>query len=128
MQDATSTINSPPDIQLLLRVHGEQRWLSSKVIPLVRQLEQSDAITPEDRGAALSYLEVLWLEAGLRAATTDAAARTLQESSEGTSTVISQRANRYHAAVSRLRRAADLRVRHLTCPQAASHAEEPASS
>jgi hypothetical protein len=124
MQDAAPTTTSPPDILLLLRVHGEQRWLCSKVVPLLRALEQDDSIPLEDLGAAISYLEVMWLEAGLRAATTDAAASALEQSSEGCSVVLSAKARRYHAAVCRLRQAVDGRVRAQTRPDAPARAEE----
>jgi hypothetical protein len=119
---------SPPDIALLLRVHGEQRWLASRVVPLVRQLERPEEIAPEDLGAALSYLEVMWLEAGLRASATDAAARELDARRTDRGVVIAEKAKRYHAAVRRLRVAVDARVRRLTSPPAEEPAGEPASS
>ncbi len=67
-------ISHPPDICLILRAHGEQRWLISEVVPLVRQLEQPGLIAEDQVGAALAYLEVLWLDACQRAAETDYAA------------------------------------------------------
>lgn len=106
----------PPDICLMLRVHGEQRWLVAKVIPAVRQLEEPDAIAPDELDAALAYLEVLWLEAGLRAAAADAASRDLRSAAGGAPTVLAQKASRYHATVKRLRHAVDGRVRALTAP------------
>jgi len=109
-------VEHPPDICLMLRVHGEHRWLVSKVIPLLRQLEDPGAIPPEELGAALAYLEVVWLEAGLRAAETDAAAADLRDAAGTPPTVLSQKADRYHAAVRRLRHAVDRRVRTLTAP------------
>jgi hypothetical protein len=112
----TLTGEHPPDICLMLRVHGEQRWLVSKVIPLVRQLEEPGAIEPEETGAALAYLEVLWLEAGLRAAETDAAAAQLRPAVGEQPTVLAEKADRYAAAVRRLRHAVDRRVRALTAP------------
>jgi hypothetical protein len=117
----------PPDICLLLRVDSEQRWLVSKVVPLLRQLEQQEI--PEDElGPAIAYLEVLWLEAGLRAAETDTAARQLEEADFESSPALSQRAHRYHAAVRRLRVAVAARVRVLTCPSEDVHpAQETAS-
>jgi len=63
----------PPDICLILRADGEQRWLISEVVPIVRQLEQPGLIPDDQVGAALAYLEVLWLDACQRAAETDAA-------------------------------------------------------
>ncbi len=109
-------IEHPPDICLMLRVHGEQRWLISKVIPLVRQLEEPGAIAPEELDAALAYLEVVWLEAGLRATETDAAAAELSDAAGALPSVLSEKADRYHAAVRRLRHAVDRRVRALTAP------------
>ncbi len=65
---------SPPsDVCLLLRAHAEQRWLSMEVGPVLRQLRQRDGLPEEQLGAALAYLEVLWIEASQRAAETDAA-------------------------------------------------------
>lgn len=119
----------PPDICLLLRVDGEQRWLIAKVVPLLRQLEQPGAIAAAEVGAALSYLEVLWLEAGLLAAETDAAAALLDPHDGVCSPVLCEKARRYHAAVHRLRRAVDTRVRALTCTAGQQAAErEPAGS
>ncbi len=107
----------PPDICLLLRVHAEQRWLVSAVVPLLRQLEEPGAVAADEEGAALAYLEVLWLEAGLRAAETDAAALRLEHPHEN-APVLVHKARRYHAAVRRLRHAVDRRVRALTAPRA----------
>ena len=65
---------SPPsDVCLLLRAYAEQRWLSLEVNPVLRQLQQRDFLPEEQLGAALAYLEVLWIEASQRAAETDAA-------------------------------------------------------
>src|SRR5271165_5097737 len=105
-----------PDICLLLRVHAEQRWLANKVAPMLRQLEQPGAIAEEEIGSALSYLEVLWLEAGLRAAETDAALVTLDQDADQRSQIVSEKARRYHAAVRRLRETVGRRVRRLTLP------------
>ena len=64
---------SPPsDVCLLLRAHAEARWLSHEVVPVLRELEQRDSLPNEQLGAALAYLEVLWIEACGRAAETDA--------------------------------------------------------
>jgi len=63
----------PSDVCLLLRAHAEQRWLSMEVGPVLRQLRQRDSLPEEQLGAALAYLEVLWIEASQRAAETDAA-------------------------------------------------------
>ena len=106
----------PPDICLLLRAHGEQHWLVTRVIPALRQLENPAAIEPEELGAALAYLEVLWLEAGLRAAETDAAAAVLRAAGGAKQTFLAEKAARYHASVRRLRQAVDRRVRAVTSP------------
>jgi hypothetical protein len=124
MTDAVQT-DHPPDICLLLRVHAEQRWLVSKVIPLLRQLEQPGALALDDTGAPLAYLEMLWLEAGLRATETDAAADKLDPTRALNPTLLSQKADRYHAAVRRLRQAVDRRVRNLTAPAPDLPAQEP---
>jgi hypothetical protein len=71
--DSNLSPTSPPsDVCLLLRAHAEQRWLSSEVLPVLRELEQSDSLPEEQLGAALAYLEVIWIEASRRAAETDA--------------------------------------------------------
>jgi len=99
---------SPPsDVSLLLRAHAEQRWLSLEVSPVLRQLQQPDALPEEQIGAALAYLEVLWIEASQRAAETDAACAQLaatehsaadDDGGDGGHTLPSK-ARRYHAAV-----------------------------
>ncbi len=106
----------PPDICLLLRVHAEQRWLASKVVPILRQLEPPGRIADDDAGAALAYLEVLWLEAGLRAAETDAAYATFEQEAQSSSQIISEKARRYHVAVRRLRETVGRRVARLRSP------------
>ena len=103
----------PPDICLILRAHGEQRWLISEVIPTVRQLEQADAIDEDQVGAALAYLEVLWLDACQRAAETDAAREQLDRDA-GADRLLYEKGRRYHAAVRRLRAALARRVSALT--------------
>jgi hypothetical protein len=104
----------PPDICLILRAHSEQRWLVSEVVPIVRQLEQPGVIPEDQVGAALAYLEVLWLDASGRAAETDAARATLDRASADCDRVLYDKARRYHAAVRRLRDAVRRRVAALT--------------
>jgi hypothetical protein len=113
----TLSTEHPPDICLLLRVHGEQRWLVSKVIPALRQLEEPGAIAAEELDAALAYLEVLWLEAGLRATETDAAADALHAACPEAA-FLAEKATRYHAAVRRLREVVDRRVRGVIAAEA----------
>lgn len=122
--NTTTDTEHPADICLLLRVHAEQRWLANKVVPILRQLEQPGSIAEEDAGAAIAYLEVLWLEAGLRAIETDAAHGKLEGAADESSVLISERGRRYHAAVRRLRETIGRRVRSLTLPveETSSHA------
>ncbi len=104
---------SPPsDVCLLLRAHAEQRWLSLEVSPVLRQLQDPDCLPEEQLGAALAYLEVLWIEASHRAAETDAAHAQLEASERAATTAASRgdgvrtlpsKARRYHASVLALR-------------------------
>jgi hypothetical protein len=115
---------SPPsDVCLLLRAHAEQRWLSLEVSPVLHQLQQRDSLPEEQLGAALAYLEVLWIEASQRAAETDAAYVQLEASQrtaeadatetadtlaedifrEDADQTLPSSARRYHAAVRNMR-------------------------
>lgn len=96
------------DICLLLRAHGEQRWLVYEVVPVVRQIEQG-SLPEEQLGAALSYLEALRIEARRRAAETDFVYGMLDEIASG-DVSLQENARRYHAAVRRLRRALGRRI------------------
>jgi hypothetical protein len=113
-QNMLSENTHPLDICLILRAHGEQRWLISEVVPTVRQLECDDAIAEDQVGAALAYLEVLWLDACKRAAETDAAREQLERDNALGDPVLYEKARRYHAAVRRLRAAVAQRVTALT--------------
>ena len=113
MNDHPLSSSHPPDICLILRAHGEQRWLISEVIPTVRQLEQPEAIDEDQVGAALAYLEVLWLDACQRAAETDAAREQLDRDAPADQ-ILFQKARRYHTAVRRLRAVVARRVAALT--------------
>jgi hypothetical protein len=108
----------PSDVCLLLRAHAEQRWLSMEVGPVLRQLRQRDGLPEEQLGAALAYLEGLWIEASQRAAETDAAyaefeaseraakadaARAEPESHDGGGWTLPSKARRYRVAVLTLR-------------------------
>ncbi len=125
---STTDTEHPADICLLLRVHAEQRWLANEVVPLLRQLEPPGSMAEEDVGAAIAYLEVLWLEAGLRAIETDAAFRKLEGAGEESSLLISEKARRYHVAVRRLRETTGRRVRRLTIPLGDGTSHEAANS
>ena len=72
-----SSLSQPSDICLLLRAYAEQRWLTSELLPVIRELESPDQIPEEQLGAALAYLEVLWVDARRRAAETEAALEAL---------------------------------------------------
>lgn len=107
-------LNHPPDICLLLRAYAEQRWLTSELLPHLADLERPGAIADEQLGAALAYLEVLWLDAGRRATETDAAYTGLDPVVSERCQVLHDRARRYYDAVRRLRSDVDTRVRRLT--------------
>ncbi|HEY3865018.1 MAG TPA: hypothetical protein VGL54_02895 [Solirubrobacteraceae bacterium] len=103
-------ISPPSDVCLLLRAHAEQRWLSLEVGPVLRQLQQRDGLPEEQLGAALAYLEVLWIEAAQRAAETDAAYTQMEElceqpdaSLDDGGRTLPSKARRFHAAVQTLR-------------------------
>ncbi len=109
-----SNISEPHDICVLLRAHGEEHWLVSEVLPVLRQIEQPGAIPEDQLGAALAYLEILWLDARLRAAETDAAFARLDPRDSGRDVILHEKASRYHAAVRRLRTSLARRVRERT--------------
>lgn len=124
----TAPAPHPPDICLLLRVDAEQSWLLSRVLPLVWALERPGAVEPGELGPALAYLELLWLEAGLRAAETDAAAEALFADAFQRGTRLAEKARRYDAAVRRLRANVGSRVHRLTRPAPGVAAQERAGS
>jgi hypothetical protein len=114
-----STSESPEtvDICLLLRAHGEQLWMQSRVLPLVCKLERRGTapegrgqLSEEQLGAALAYLEVVWIEARRRAAVSDAALARVQPQPGSATGTLREQARRYHAAVRRLRRSLGQRV------------------
>jgi hypothetical protein len=106
---ASTPADGPPpsDVCLLLRAHAEQRWLSHEVVPVVRELQHRDSLPEEQLGAALAYLEVLWIEAARRAAETDATYAeldaTLPEQERACDRALPGKARRYHTAVRTLR-------------------------
>src|ERR1700724_3291106 len=105
---------SPPsDICLLLRAHAEQRWLTHEVVPVLRQLEQRDSLPEEQLGAALAYLEVLWIEASQRAAESDAAYAELEACAAYADPRLHHKARGYHGALLNLRKAIARRVSQL---------------
>jgi hypothetical protein len=126
------TASNPLDICLLLRAHGEQRWLLSEVVPVLRQLEQPGAIPDDQRAAALAYLEVLWIDAHMRAVDTDAANAALDAALDAAhrdhDPLLRENARHYHAAVRRQRRAIGRRIAALTYAHDYSDPLEHASS
>lgn len=107
-------ITDAHDICLLLRAHGEQRWLLVQVLPVLRQLEAPGTIPDDQLGAAMAYLEVLWLDARRRAAETDSACDQLDLFSGQPDRALYEGAHGYHAAVRRLRVEVAHRVTRLT--------------
>jgi len=95
------------DVCLLLRCHGEQLYLSSQVLPVLNELERPGAVPDGQLGAALAYLELLWIDASRRAAETEAALATLLRGQERQ---LHAQACRYHAAVHAQRQAIARRV------------------
>ncbi len=118
--------NPPPtsDICLLLRAHGEQRWLLYKVAPIVHQLEQPDAVAEEQLAAALAYLEALWIDAHRFAAQTDGAYERLTPSAG----LINDAARHYRAAVRRERSVLGARVEQLLTGGHSSGWQQPRSA
>ena len=109
------------EVCLLLRSHAEARWLGHELVPVLRDLERSslerDASgAREELGAALAYLEVLWLDARLRARKTEAARLELDTSTPDADPSLCGKARRYHAAVRRLRERIARRVERLLAP------------
>jgi hypothetical protein len=120
-QDPNSSRNprqSPAaDVCLLLRAHGESRWLSNELAPVLREVEQRETISDRQLATALAYLEVLWIEAGARARETESA-RVELDAFGSIDPSLYEKALRYHAAVRRLRDAIEVRVcRVLAIPE-----------
>jgi hypothetical protein len=103
------------DIGLLLRAHSEQVWLTTYVVPVLVDLERPGAIPSEQLGAALAYLEVLWIDARRRATDTERAFAALL-ASEPEPELLRMRADarRCHASVCSLRDAIARHVEQLT--------------
>jgi hypothetical protein len=102
---ATHQPNSsrPADICLLLRAHAEHRWLTREVLPVLHQLQQRDSLPEEQLGAALAYVEVLWIEASQRARETEAACAELDAAATNGDRALHAKARSYHCAVRDLR-------------------------
>ena len=112
---------NPTDVCLLLRAHAEELWLRSHVVPVLEELEDPLCVPDEELGAALAYLEVLWLDAMSRGAETDAAAALLAayhgncsgNGDPNASTLLSAEARRLHGSVRLLRERLRVRVQTL---------------
>lgn len=116
----------PFDICLLLRAHGEQLWLNAQIVPVLRELERAESIPEDELGAALAYLEVLWIDASNRAADTEAAFELLLCTSGACDRLLNGEARRYHQAVRALREIAARRVEQLMALPRADAEHEPA--
>jgi hypothetical protein len=116
------------DICLLLRAHAEQRWLSHEMLPVLRQLEERDSLPDEQLGAALAYLEVLWIEASQRAAETDAAYAELLACAAREAPPLHQKARTYHGSVARLRDAIARQVALLVAAPSGERSGDHANS
>jgi hypothetical protein len=116
------------DICLLLRAHGEQLWLTCEVLPVLRQLERREGLPEEQLGAAIAYLEVLWIEASQRAKETDAAHAQLDGAAVNGDRALNEEARGYHAAVCSLRSALAHRVKDILAVPDDLRARELASS
>jgi len=112
--------SSAADVCLLLRAHGESRWLSNELTPVLREVEQRETISERQLATALAYLEVLWIEACARARETESA-RVELDAFGSLDPSLYEKALRYHAAVRRLRNAIEARV----CSLLAIPPEEP---
>jgi hypothetical protein len=114
--DALKDTPHPPDISLLLRVYGEQRWLLREVLPALREAERPGAVASDDVAAALAYLEMIWSQADRLAKETDSAAAELDPRDLRCSVGLVDKAQRYHASIRRLRLGVEARIAHLTGP------------
>lgn len=104
--------SSVADVCLLLRAHAEARWLSNELAPVLREVERRDGISDEQLATALAYLEVLWIEACSRARETESA-RVELDALGSSDRELFDKAERYHAAVRRLRDGVERRVARL---------------
>jgi hypothetical protein len=126
MKDCPDT-SYPSDICLLLRAHGEHRWLTSEVVPVLHQLERRGEIPEDQLGAALAYLEVLWIDAARRAAETEAAFAELAASDPNGDRLLHAQACQYHASVRALRAFVAAHVAVLTAaPPCTTQRHQPA--
>jgi hypothetical protein len=121
--------NSPlPDMCLMLRAHAEQLWLTRQVAPVLRQLEQPRSIPGDQLGAALAYLEVLWIDACTRAAESDIALARLTATIPNGNAAFHAEARSYYYAVRTLRDAVARHVAELLAPPLRPPTEAPLAS
>ncbi len=116
---SSDVCSPPPDVCLLLRAHAEQLWLSREIVPVLDQLSVPGGLPDEQLGAALAYLEVVWLEARRLGDETEGALAALEESAPSSGQGLTVQARRYHTAVLTLREAVGEHVRELTAAPAA---------
>jgi hypothetical protein len=126
----------PSDVCLLLRAHAHQQWLNREVMPIVSDLKDRDSVPEDEVAAALAYLEVLWFEASLRAAETEAAFAQLDEAGDnaggagengGGGQGLRGQVRRYHEAVRSLHEAVEAHVRELVAAPADMREANPAT-
>lgn len=92
----------PTDVCLLLRAHAEQHWLTREVQPLLSELRHGRPLPEGERGAALAYMEAVWMEACRRALESDHALAALPDHGAPAGG-LDEQARRYHGAVRALR-------------------------
>jgi hypothetical protein len=119
MTDRPTQGSNLHDVGLLLRAHSEQVWLTTYVVPVLVDLERPESIPSEQLGAALAYLEVLWIDARQRATETERAfAALLASEPEPELLRLRADARRHHAAVCSLRDTIARHVEQLTAANA----------
>lgn len=97
----------------MLRADAEMRCLSRDVVPMLREVEDRDRLHDDELGAAISYLEVLWIEARRRADATEAAfaeATTALCDGAAADDELCSKASRFHDAVATLRATVTRRI------------------
>jgi hypothetical protein len=112
------------DVCLLLRAHGEHIWLNHEVMPVVYELKHRESLPEEQLGAAMAYLEVLWIEARQRAAETEAAHADLDAIDAAAERPLSGKARGYHAAVRAIRGRLALHVQRLLAVPSEEHTRD----
>ena len=108
-----------PEVCLMLRADAEMRCLSRQVIPALCEAERTEGVRDDALGAAIAYLEVLWMEAQGRASATEAAfAEAIGSASAAGSSAddLCGKAQRFHTAVSMLRKTVTERIARVLSP------------